>query len=40
MTYEKALAYGKKVLHDAGITDCGLDAWYLMEYVFKIDKSW
>ncbi|MCI8494190.1 MAG: peptide chain release factor N(5)-glutamine methyltransferase [Lachnospiraceae bacterium] len=40
MTYEKALAYGKKVLHDAGITDCGLDAWYLMEYVFKIEKSW
>ncbi len=40
MTYETALSDGKKVLKDAGIMECDLDAWYLMEYVCKIDKSW
>ncbi len=40
MTYETALSNGKKVLKDAGIMECDLDAWYLMEYVCKIDRSW
>lgn len=40
MTYEAALSNGKKVLKDAGIMECDLDAWYLMEYVCKIDRSW
>lgn len=40
MTFERAWRYGKEILQSAGIKECELDAWYLLEYVFKIDKSW
>lgn len=40
MTVEAALNYGTQLLEAAGIVECELDAWYLMEYVYKIDKSW
>ncbi len=39
MTFEGALNYGKNLLKAAGIADYQLDAWYLMEYVCKLDKS-
>lgn len=40
MTFKGALDYGKEILKSAGIADYGLDAWYLMEYSNRIDKSW
>lgn len=39
MTFEGALEYGKQILLNADVADFELDAWYLMEYVCKIDKS-
>ena len=39
MTFEGALEYGKEILQKAGVSDVELDAWYLMEYVCKMDKS-
>lgn len=40
MKLEGALSFGKKILEEAGITEAALDAWYLLEYVCKIDKSY
>ncbi len=40
MTFEEAWSYGKLVLQSVGILECELDSWYLLEYLFKIDKSW
>lgn len=39
MTFENALEYGKEILQKAGVPDFELDAWYLMEYACKMDKS-
>lgn len=39
MTFERALEYGREVLRNADVLDYELDAWYLMEYVCKFDKS-
>ncbi len=39
MTFAGALGYGKELLRQAGVPDYGLDAWYLMEYACKIEKS-
>lgn len=39
MTFEGALEYGKEILQKAEVPDSELDAWYLMEYVCKMDKS-
>lgn len=39
MTFEGALEYGKEILQKAGVADYELDAWYLMEYACKMDKS-
>lgn len=39
MTFEGALEYGKEILQKAGVADTDLDAWYLMEYACKMDKS-
>lgn len=39
MTLEEALNKGKEILKTAEIADFELDAWYLMEYVCKLDKS-
>ncbi len=35
----EALTYGKQILAEAGIVEAALDAWYLLEYVCKIDKA-
>lgn len=40
MTLEKALAHGKQMLEGAGVAEAALDAWYLLEYVGKFDKSY
>jgi len=40
MTFEEAWSHGKQVLQSVGILDYELDSWYLLEYLFKIDKSW
>ena len=40
MTLEEALTYGRQTLTEARITEAALDAWYLLEYVCKIDRSY
>ncbi len=40
MTFEGAWSHGSEVLQKAGIAEYKIDAWYLLEYVSKIDKSW
>lgn len=40
MTLEETLAYGRRQLQEAGIADAALDAWYLLEYIGKFDKSY
>lgn len=40
MTFEEAWSHGKQVLQSVGILEYELDSWYLLEYLFKIDKSW
>ena len=39
MTFLAAITHGRKVLQEAGIEDFKQDAWYLMEYVCKIDRD-
>lgn len=39
-TYASALRYGKKYLADRQIENSGGDAWYLMEYVWGIDRNY
>lgn len=40
MTLEETLSYGRRQLQEAGIADAALDAWYLLEYIGKYDKSY
>lgn len=40
MTLEGALTFGRQMLEDAGIVESALDAWYLLEYVGKFDRSY
>lgn len=40
MTLEGALSWGKEELKQAEIANYELDAWYLLEYVCKIDRSY
>ena len=40
MTLEETLSYGRRQLQEAGIADAALDAWYLLEYIGKFDKSY
>ncbi len=40
MTWAGALQYGGKALREAGIPDFGIDAWYLLEYACRIDRSY
>lgn len=40
MTLEKALANGRQALAEAGIAEAALDAWYLLEYIEKFDRSY
>lgn len=39
MTLEEVLNKGKEILKEAEVLDYELDAWYLMEYVCKMEKS-
>ncbi|KAB1438143.1 peptide chain release factor N(5)-glutamine methyltransferase [Candidatus Galacturonibacter soehngenii] len=40
MTLQEALEYGKKYLESRHILDSHIDAWYLLEYVIKADRSY
>ena len=40
MTYREAVEFGKKCLTDAGVPDAALDAWYLLQMVCKIERSY
>jgi len=40
MTLQEALQYGKKYLEDKNIEDSQIDAWYLLEYVIKENRSY
>lgn len=39
MTLQEAYEYGRKQLELAGVPDADLDAWYLLEFVTKIDRA-
>lgn len=39
MIYEEVLSLGKNLLEKAQIAEYELDAWYLLEYVCKMDRS-
>lgn len=39
MTYREAVEFGTKCLTDAGVPDAALDAWYLLQMVCKIERS-
>ena len=40
MTYREAVEFGTKCLTDAGVPDATLDAWYLLQMVCKIERSY
>ena len=40
MTYREAVEFGTKCLTDAGVPDAALDAWYLLQMVYKIERSY
>lgn len=40
MTYRVAVEFGTKCLTDAGVPDAALDAWYLLQMVCKIERSY
>ena len=40
MTYREAVEFGTKCLTDAGGPDAALDAWYLLQMVCKIERSY
>lgn len=40
MTYREAVESGTKSLADAGVPDAALDAWYLLQMVCKIERSY
>lgn len=40
MTLQEALDYGKEYLEARHILDSHIDAWYLLEYVIKADRSY
>lgn len=39
MTYREAAASGTQALELAGVTDSGLDAWYLLQMVCRMERS-
>lgn len=39
MTFREAMAFGEKKLNSAGIADAKTDAWILLTYVCKIDRT-
>ena len=40
MTYREAVEFGTKCLTDAGVPDAALDAWYLLQMICKIERSY
>lgn len=40
MTYREAVEFGTKSLTDAGVPDATLDAWYLLQMVCRIERSY
>lgn len=40
MTYREAVEFGTKCLTNAGVPDAALDAWYLLQMVCKIERSY
>lgn len=40
MTYREAVEFGTKCLTDAGVPDAALDAWYLLQMVCNIERSY
>lgn len=40
MTYREAVEFDTKCLTDAGVPDAALDAWYLLQMVCKIERSY
>ena len=40
MTYREAVEFGTKCLADAGVPDAALDAWYLLQMVCRIERSY
>ena len=40
MTYREAVEFGTKCLKDAGVPDAALDAWYLLQMVCRIERSY
>lgn len=40
MTYREVVEFGTKCLTDAGVPDAALDAWYLLQMVCKIERSY
>lgn len=39
MTFRQMLEYGKGILHENGIFEWEVDAWYLLEYITGMNKS-
>ena len=39
MTLKEAYEYGRERLNAAGIEECSVDAWYLLEFVTGLDRS-
>jgi len=39
MTLDGLFRSGQAQLEEAGVADAGLDAWYLLEYIFHIDRA-
>lgn len=39
MTLGTLLKQGREILHNAGIAEWDLDAWYLLEYVTGVSRS-
>lgn len=40
MNYREAVAFGRGILTEAGVMDPELDAWYLLQMVCKIERSY
>lgn len=39
MTLKELFHYGKNQLQEAGILESEIDAWYLLEYIVKVDRA-
>lgn len=40
MNYREAAAFGSRILTEAGVMDPELDAWYLLQMICKIERSY